>query len=237
MAGSPVSQVAPDDVRGAPDDAAASRTAAGQITRDGLVAAATELITQGGYTSASVAAIVDRANVAAGTLYRHFPSKEALFVEVFRSVCGHELSAIGKAVAKRQTAAERLDAVVETFATRALRNPRLAWALLSEPIDSLVDAERIAYRRRYSDQLAGILREGIAAGEFSDQNPELAAAALVGAIGEALVGPISPVGGLAGNQAAGPAGGRDDCEDENHKLIVAELVAFCHRSVGLGATP
>lgn len=225
MADQAVPQAAPDGARSAPDDAAARRTAAGQLTYDGLVAAATELITQGGYTSASVAAIVARANVAAGTLYRHFPSKEALFVEVFRSVCGHERTAIGKAVAQRQTAAGRLDAVVETFATRALRNPRMAWALLSEPIDPLVDAERIAYRRRYSDQMVGIVREGIAAGEFSDQDPEMTAAALVGAIGEALVGPIAPVGDLADGRA------------ENHEATVDELVAFCRRAVGLRSTP
>ena len=35
-------------------------------------------------------AIADRAGVAAGTLYRHFASKEELFVELFRSVCGRE---------------------------------------------------------------------------------------------------------------------------------------------------
>lgn len=190
-------------------------------TRDRLVTSATELIMHGGYAAAPVTAVAERAGVAAGTLYRHFPSKAALFVEVFRSVCGHEVAAIRKAVTRRDTAADRLDAVVETFATRALRNPRLAWALLSEPIDPLVDAERIAYRRRYSGMMAEILREGIAAGEFGEQDPELAAAALVGAIGEALVGPISPVG----EQSSG------------HDSTVGELVAFCRRAVGLPSTP
>ena len=35
-----------------------------------------------------------------------------------------------------------------TFAQRALRNRRLAWALLAEPVDPRVDAERLAYRAR-----------------------------------------------------------------------------------------
>ena len=43
-------------------------------------------------------------------------------------------------------AAERLEHVLATFARRALRNPRLAWALIAEPVDPLVDAERLAYR-------------------------------------------------------------------------------------------
>jgi hypothetical protein len=32
------------------------------------------------------------------------------------------------------------------WAERALRNRRLAWALLAEPVDPLVDAERLAFR-------------------------------------------------------------------------------------------
>ena len=90
---------------------------------------------------------------------------------------------------------ERLTTVLATFADRALRRPRLAWALIAEPVDPLVDAERLAYRERYSALCAETLREGIAAGELPDQNVELVAAALVGGCGEALVGPLSPVAG------------------------------------------
>ena len=44
-------------------------------------------------------AIAERAGVAAGTLYRHFASKEELFVEVFRSVCDREVRAMRAAAA------------------------------------------------------------------------------------------------------------------------------------------
>ena len=66
-------------------------------TRERLLRAAQELIEEGGYGAASVAAIAERAGVAAGTLYRHFASKEELFVEVFRSVCDREVRAMGAA--------------------------------------------------------------------------------------------------------------------------------------------
>ena len=58
------------------------------------------------------------------------------------------------------TAAERLEVVLGTFAERALRNPRLAWALIAEPVDPLVDAERLAYRERYAEVIAEALRTG-----------------------------------------------------------------------------
>jgi AcrR family transcriptional regulator len=151
-------------------------------TRERLLSAARELIEEGGY--------------AAGTLYRHFASKEELFVEVFRSVCAREERAMRAAadqLASGVSARERLETVLATFARRALRNPRLAWALIAEPVDPRVDAERIAYRARYAELIAAGLAAGIDAGELPEQNVSLTAAALVGGCGEALVGPLSPL--------------------------------------------
>ena len=188
-------------------------------TRERLLGAAQKLIEESGYGGASVAAIADRAGVAAGTLYRHFASKEELFVEVFRSVCDREVRAMGTAgdaMPAGSPCVDRLETVLATFADRALRRPRLAWALIAEPVDPLVDAERLAYRERYSALCAETLRTGIAAGELPDQNAELVAAALVGGCGEALVGPLSPV-----------AGRKPSRED-----IVAALRLFVRRAVG-----
>lgn len=164
-------------------------------TRERLLHAAQELIEDGGYGAASVAAIAGRAGVAAGTLYRHFASKEQLFVELFRTVCSREERAMQMAAEQMNGAGAvaRLEEVLATFARRALRNPRLAWALIAEPVDPLVDAERLAYRERYAAVIAESLRAGIESGEVPEQNVTLTAAALVGGCGEALVGPLSPL--------------------------------------------
>ena len=186
-------------------------------TRERLIDAARRLLEEGGYAAASVQAIAERTGVAAGALYRHFPSKAELFVEVFRDAAKRDLAAMGEAAATGRCV-ERLEAAVATFARRALRHRRLAWALVYEPVDPLVDAERLVYRREYCRHMAALLRAGIAAGELPDQNAELSAAAVVGAIAEALVGPLSPI---AGEIAA----------DED---LIATLVRFCRRSVGAG---
>jgi len=148
-------------------------------------------------------------------MYRHFPSKAALFVDVFRDAARRDLAAVDGA-ASGEGCIQRLEAAVAAHARGALRHRRLAWALLHEPVDPLVDAERLVYRRTYCRQMAGLLRRAIAAGEIPDQDVELSAAAVVGAIAEALVGPLSPVAGRVAS------------EDE----IVATLVRFCRRSVG-----
>jgi AcrR family transcriptional regulator len=185
-------------------------------TRERLVGASRQLLEEGGYATASVQAIADRAGVSAGALYRHFHSKAELFVEVFREAARRDLAAIDEAAATGGCVA-RLEAAVATHATRALRRRRLGWALLYEPVDPLVNDERLVNRRTYCRRMAGLLRQGIAAGEIPDQNVELSAAALVGAIAESLLGPLSPV---AGQLAV----------DEE---IIATLVRFCRRSVGV----
>ena len=184
--------------------------------REEIVGAAQQLIAHGGYAEARVASVAERAGVATGTVYRHFPSKAELFAEVFRRASQHEVDAMAEAAGNPGApASERIAAGVETFARRALRGRRLAWALLAEPVDPAVETERLEFRRAYRDVLAAVLVEGIESGELPPQDPDTTAAALVGAIGEALVGPLSP----AAN------GGQPEA-------MIASLISFCMRSIG-----
>ena len=190
-------------------------------TRQRLVQAARDVLERGGYAAASVIAIAERAGVSAGALYRHFPSKAELFVEVLRAAGEGELAEMTAAATQAESFMGRIEAVVATYARRALQKPRLAWALVYEPVDPLVDAERLVYRRSYSRGMAALLRAGIAAGELANENPDLTAAALVGAISETLVGPLSPIGG----------------ETSSESEIVASLLRFCRRSLGVHDVP
>lgn len=188
----------------------------GAGTRERLVRAAAAVVEEAGYGAASVAAIAERAGAATGALYRHFPSKAALFVDLFRRAAEYQLDAMYAAAAAHEGFVDKLDAVLRTYATGALANPRLTWALVYEPVDSLVDAERLTYRRRYREDMADLIREAIAADEIPAQNADLTAAAVVGAMAEALVGPISPLA----SQQVGEA------------EIVDGIVRLCRRAIG-----
>jgi len=190
----------------------------GTGTRARLLHAAAEVIQEGGWGSASVGAIARRAGVAAGTLYRHFPSKADLFLEVFRAVSQHEMAAMRTAEATATSIGERFDAIVGTYARRALHNRRLAWALVYEPLDASVDVERLAYRRIYCEGMAALIRKGIEAGTIPSQDPNLAAAAVVGVIAETLVSPLSPVAA--------------DDADASEEAIVQAILTFCRRVIG-----
>src|SRR5438045_4042227 len=57
-----------------------------EATRDLLVAVARELFTEHGYAATSIEEIIQKAGVARGALYHHFPGKDALFRAVYDEV-------------------------------------------------------------------------------------------------------------------------------------------------------
>ena len=202
--------------------------------RSRIIDAALGLISEGGYVNAQIAAVAEHAGVAVGTVYRHFPSKSDLFAEVFRRASQREVDAMRAGAAapaenglllaplgapSHNSAAERITAGTETFARRALAGRRLAWALLAEPVDPAVEAERLHFRHSYRDVIAEIVADGVATGELPEQDPEATAAALVGAIGESMLGPLSPT-----------TNGGDP------EQAIAALISFCRRAIGAAPT-
>lgn len=183
-------------------------------SRERILSAALALLAEHGYAGCSVAAVAERAGIATGSVYRHFPAKATLVAEVFRTVSQREADALIRAAEQEHGAPARIAAMIETFAGRALRAPRQAYALLAEPVDPAVDAERLIFRRLNHTTFAQVIADGVADGELPPQDVEVSAAALVGAIGEALVGPL----------AAGSAG----------PDTIPALIAFAQRAVGAG---
>jgi AcrR family transcriptional regulator len=152
------------------------------LAREAVLQAALDQLAEGGYASASISAIARRAGLATGSVYRHFHSKTDLFAEVFRVAAQREVDVL--ASIRGDTPEQRLAACVEAFVRRAVAEPVRAYALIAEPVDPAVERERLAFRRAYADIFASILR-----GRALDT--ELASAAIVGALAEALVGPLS----------------------------------------------
>jgi AcrR family transcriptional regulator len=183
--------------------------------RERILTAAIDQLADGGYASATVQTVAARAQVATGTVYRHFPSKSDLFAEVFRIASQREVDAFMHATDDDgRSATERVAAATEAFARRALASPTRAYALLAEPVDPAVDSERLTFRRGYRDVLVEVLDQGVQRGEFEPHDKETTAAALVGAIGETLVGPLAA-----------------DRNGHGHDSLVAAVVQFATRSL------
>jgi AcrR family transcriptional regulator len=182
--------------------------------RERIADAALDQLAEGGYASASVVAVARRAGVATGSVYRHFPSKADLFAEVFRRASQREVDVLRGMADRSEPVAHRLAAWVEAFVRRALAEPVRAYALIAEPVDPAVEAERLVFRRVYADLFERALRDGVASGDLPPLDTELTAAAIVGALAEAMVGPLQR-------------------RESGADALVAGLQGFVLRSVGV----
>ncbi|WP_315386412.1 TetR/AcrR family transcriptional regulator [uncultured Stenotrophomonas sp.] len=184
--------------------------------RERILLATRRLVAAGGYRNAPVTAVAAEAGVSTGLIYRHFPSKAELFVEVLTDAVEHELRIFEGIAAEPLPAPERLRRAITAFVRRALAGPGLAYAFIAEPVDPEVEAERIRCRRLFGDVFRRIVDDGVAAGSFPAQDTEVAAACIVGAFTEALVGPTAPSRDGHGDQTA----------------LVESICVFCLRAAG-----
>lgn len=160
--------------------------------RERILKAARALVAEGGFRQASVTAVAQSAGLSTGALYRYFPSKAELFVEVLGAAVAHEVAILGDIARGDGSATQRLRAAVESFARRALQGPYLAYAFIAEPADPEVEAARLIARAQIGDVFKKLLKDGIASGEFPKQSVDIGAACIVGAFTEALVRPVAP---------------------------------------------
>lgn len=185
--------------------------------REAIVAAARALAAEGGMGAVQIALVADRAGIAAGTVYRYFPSKNELVAAVIAAVSERELAAMRAAADAAPGPLSALAAAVTTFSGRALQRRRLAWAAIAEPVDPDIDAMRLAYRQALVAELEKRLAACIRSGHLAEQDVRLSSAALVGALIEGLLGPLAP-------EASTPAGAR---------AAVQALTLFLLRGVGI----
>lgn len=184
--------------------------------RDRILVATRKLVSEGGFREAQIAAVAAVAGVSTGMIYRYFPSKTELFVEVLGAAVGQEIDILTAIAMGSGSAGERLGSAVTCFVHRALTGPNLAYAFIAEPVDPEVDTARIRYRKNFGDVFKAILIDGIAKGELPDQDPEASAACIVGAFTEALVGPIGPT----------------TRNTRDKERLVESIRTFCLRAVG-----
>lgn len=158
-----------------------------------LLDTATQIVSEGGFAALTIQSVAAQAGVATGTVYKYFKDKASLSAEVFKQATIKEVEHVRAATNSTHfpDLKERLYLSVKVFAERAIQSRRLSYALIAEPVDPLVDAERLIYRKAYADVWQALVEEGIANGQCPPQIASVSAAALVGVIAESLVGPLA----------------------------------------------
>jgi AcrR family transcriptional regulator len=140
-----------------------------------LVLDAAKSVFSAGGAEASLEAVARTAGVGIGTLYRHFPTREALFEAVYRREVDH-LADLAEQL-KREPPVDALRhwmrSNVKFVATKKGMSAALALAYTSELVSYSFD--------RLTRAVGGLLERAIAAGEIRDDiSPEDLLRALVG---------------------------------------------------------
>ena len=139
-----------------------------------------------------IANVAERAEIAAGTVYRYFPAKADLVAGLLREIAAREIGALRRAASEAPGPLSALCAAMMTFAARARRERRLSFAAIAEPVDAELDAARTAFRQSLAAEFARLIAAAAAEGRLPGQDAALSAAALTGLLIEGAIGPLAP---------------------------------------------
>ena len=157
-----------------------------------IIAAARQAASEGGMAAVQIAAVAQRAGIAAGTVYRYFPGKSDLVAALLTEISEREIAALRRAAAVAPGPLSALSAAIMSFAVRALRNRRLIFTAIAEPVDAELDAARLSFRKALAAEFSARIAAAVAGGHLPEQDATLAGAALVGLLIEGLIGPLAP---------------------------------------------
>jgi AcrR family transcriptional regulator len=154
--------------------------------------AALRLAAESGLQAVHIAAVAERASIAAGTVYRYFPAKSGLVAAVIASVCLREIAAMRAAADAAPGPLSAIAAGIGTFAARALAERRLIWAVTAEPVEPELDALRLDFRHALATELQVRIDAAVSRALLPQQDARVTAPALIGAVIEGLLGPLAP---------------------------------------------
>ncbi len=173
----------------------------GVETRQLILAASLDLFAQNGYDATSVAEICERAQVSKGAFYHHFPSKQALFLDLMNAW----LQGVGSTFQRAKDAAGD---VPEAFEAMAGLTGQVFEALKGGGFPILLEfwrqascqpdiwEEAVAPYHQYLGLFARLVGQGIADGDFNPEvDPDTAARILMAvAMGLLLQASFDPAG-------------------------------------------
>ncbi len=139
------------------------------MTRQRILAAATELFSQAGVTETTLEHIAQRANVTRGAIYWHFRGKEDLFKTIFDEQILPLESTVPKDLPLSLAWQQLQQRLVETISEEIPR--RLAEIMMYQGAcggDSAVHQQRLArVRGRFMQHLKTVLENAVSAGELT----------------------------------------------------------------------
>jgi AcrR family transcriptional regulator len=156
--------------------------------RETILDAAFHVFSRAGYRDAAVDEIAERAATSKGGLYFHFPTKQALFVELMRTTADKLVERVEGEVAAYTDPVARADAALRTVLATFSGHRTMARLLIVDALgagrDFQVEIERL--HARFAGLIEGYLDQAVADGVIPPIDTRIASQAWFGALNEVV---------------------------------------------------
>jgi TetR/AcrR family transcriptional regulator, cholesterol catabolism regulator len=186
------------------------------LKRERTIDAAVELFYENGYEKTTLEAVAECLGVTKPFIYSHFSSKAELLGDICSRGISASLAAIDSVLPMEEAPYRKMEILGQRFVTAVLENQKYI-AIFTREEKGLSDEDSLRInnmRRDFDRKLTGLIREGVASGDFTVEDPHVAALSIGGMVSWAYVW-FRPEGRLTLAQAA----------DEMTKLMLALLQA------------
>ncbi len=179
------------------------REAVTRLKRERIIATAVELFHNNGLGNTTLEAVAEKMNVTKPFIYSHFSSKSELLAEICSHGIRASLEVLNRAVASEGATTEKVQTMVRDFMLAVLENQghiaiyTREQKHLSKPDSDAIDDMRREFDRKFS----GLLREGVANGEFVVDDVQMASLAIGGIVSWSYVW-YRPAGRLSAVETA-----------------------------------
>ncbi|MET0388751.1 MAG: TetR/AcrR family transcriptional regulator [Polyangiales bacterium] len=164
--------------------------------RDAILLAAESVFCARGYSDASIADVIDAAQISRGTFYLYFDSKDALYLELIERFTGLVTKALQVVDTRDPDPAARILENVRRIVDVALSHPELTQLVLRESrgLNQALDERLDRLYDFLHSMVVGVLVNGASCGLTRKVYEPVIATALIGAFKEVFLHHLAPEG-------------------------------------------
>jgi AcrR family transcriptional regulator len=153
-----------------------------------ILAEATRVFAEAGYRHADVQVIADRLGIGKGTIYRYFPTKEALFFAAVDAGIRDLVESLDRAVDGLEDPVEHFKRAIRTYLGFFDQTPALVELLIIERAEfrDREQATYFIYKERNQARRQEFIKRGIASGVIRNIPPQR----ILNVVGDCLYGAI-----------------------------------------------
>lgn len=158
--------------------------------REQILETAARIFARKGFEGATTKDLAKACGVSESALYKHFPSKEAIFDSVLqRKIGSFDFERFLSGLPRELGLPETLESVARKILDIGLADPLIQKLLLAATLAGSPEAKRfyLSWRLPFVEFLEERFRLGIERGEIRDLNPRITARAFVGLVNDCVL--------------------------------------------------